>query len=127
MLTGTVGVCFFKGWDVACKYLSYVVQERHEEDAREVGFGELVVQKIRHQRHAPTVLGDTLLSSGFHPSVARTLLEACDDVQDGQIIVWRHSCSFTVSLNDYNILVNLGGDDIVMKVFRNRLVNEPYI
>ncbi len=87
---------FFKGWDVACKYLSYVVQERHEEDAREVGFGELVVQKIRHQRHAPTVLGDTLLSSGFHPSVARTLLEACDDVQDGQIIGWGHSCSFVM-------------------------------
>ena len=98
VLTRAVDIRFLKGWDVARKYLAHVVQECHEEDAREVGGRELIVQKICHQRHAPAVLGDALLSSGFHPCVARTLLEACDTVQDGQIIVWGHRCSFTVSL-----------------------------
>ena len=89
-----VGIRLFKRRDVSRKDFAHIVQQRHEEDAREIDGGKFIAQKVRHQCHPPAVLGDTLLPSRCHPRVACALLEPGDAVNDGEIVLGRHSCSF---------------------------------
>ena len=94
VFTCTVIRSLFKRRDITRKDFAHIMQERHEENACEIDGGEFIAQKVCHQRHPPAVLRDALLSPRLHPRMTRALFEPGDTMEDGEIFLWRHRCSF---------------------------------